>query len=131
MVSFVHRINRRRNKGPTDWRVEHTPYITLWSVRGSNRQYYLHGSRHRRGPCVEYLRWLQLQSYLFLRLAYTQADIAELLDSDGNNEIVDEYDELTWHGTVQPERGPLQNYVVNIFLYLIVSNVEIEVLNCV
>jgi hypothetical protein len=32
---------------------------------------------------------------LFLRPAYTQANIAELPDSDDDNEIVDEYDELT------------------------------------
>jgi hypothetical protein len=134
MVSFVHRIYWRRNKGPTDWRAEHTPYITLWNTRGSSRQYYLHGPRHSRGPWVEYLRWLQLQSCLFLRLAYTDADIAELPDFDGDNEIVDEYDKLTRHGTVQPECGPLQNYVVNFFphfyylrflkvKFLIVSNV--------
>jgi hypothetical protein len=66
---------------------------------------------------VEYLRWLQLQSHLFLRPAYTQADIVELPNSDDNNEIVDEYDELTRHDTIQPERTPFQNYVVNIFLY--------------
>jgi hypothetical protein len=83
---------------------------------------------------VEYLRWLQLQSCLFLWSAYTQAGIADLPNSDGDNEIVDEYNELTRHGTIQPERGQFQNYVVNIFLYfyylwflkvkfLIVSNV--------
>jgi hypothetical protein len=82
----------------------------------------------------QYLRWLQQQSHLFLRLTYTHLDIAELLDSDGDNEIVDEYDEMTRHGAVQPERGPFQNYVVSIFPYfyylrflklkfLIVSNV--------
>jgi hypothetical protein len=37
MVSFVHRINQRRNKGLADWRVEHAPYITLWNVRGSSQ----------------------------------------------------------------------------------------------
>jgi hypothetical protein len=50
--------------------------------------------------------WLQLQSRLFLRPAYTEADIAKLPDSDGDNEVVDEYDEPTWHGTVQSERSP-------------------------
>jgi hypothetical protein len=117
MVSFVHRINWRRSKGPMDLRAEHTPYITLWNVRGSSRQYYLHGPRHGRGPWVKYLRWLQLQSRLFLRLAYTEVDMAELPDYDGDNKIVDEYDELTRHVTVQPERGPFQNYVINIFPY--------------
>jgi hypothetical protein len=55
---------------------------------------------------VEYLRWLQLQSHLFLRPAYTLADIAE---------IVDKYDELTRHSTIQPECALFENYVVNIF----------------
>jgi hypothetical protein len=44
---------------------------------------------------VEYLRWLQQQSHLFLRPSYTQANIAELLNSNNDNNIVDEYDELT------------------------------------
>jgi hypothetical protein len=64
---------------------------------------------------VEYLRWLQHQSRLFLRPAYTQADIAELLDSNDDNELADAYDEMTRDGTVEPERGPFQNYVVSIF----------------
>jgi hypothetical protein len=46
---------------------------------------------------VEYLRWLQQQSHLFLRPSYTQANIAELLNSNNDNNIVDEYDELTRH----------------------------------
>jgi hypothetical protein len=64
---------------------------------------------------VEYLRWLQQQSRLFLKLAYTEDGIAQLSDSDCDDEVVDEYDELTRGGTVQPERGPFQNYVVSIF----------------
>jgi hypothetical protein len=74
------------------------------------------------------------QSRIFLRPAYTLVDIVELSDSDGDNVIVDEYDELTRHDTVQPEHGPFQNYVVNIFShfyylrflklkFLIVSNI--------
>jgi hypothetical protein len=65
---------------------------------------------------VEYLRWLQNQSRLFLWPAYTQADIAELSDSNGDNDLADVYDEMTRGGTVEPERGPFQNYVVSIFL---------------
>jgi hypothetical protein len=103
--------------GPADRRADHAPYLALWNMRGSSRQYHLYGPWHRRRPWVEYLRWLQLQSHLFLRLAYTQADIAELPDSDSDNKFVDEYDELTQHGTVQPERVPFQNYMVSIFPY--------------
>jgi hypothetical protein len=61
-----------------DWRAHHQAYITLWDMRGSSRQRYLHGARHKSGPWVEYLRWFQHQSRLFLRLAYTQDDIAEV-----------------------------------------------------
>ena len=55
---------------------------------------------------MEYLRWLQHQSRLLLRPTYTQADIAELSDSDDDNELADVYDEMTRGGTVEPERGP-------------------------
>jgi hypothetical protein len=55
---------------------------------------------------MEYLRWCQQQSQMFLRPAYTEDNIAQLPDSDGDNEVVDEYDEMTWQGTIQPERGP-------------------------
>jgi hypothetical protein len=65
---------------------------------------------------VEYFKWLQHQSRLLLRSTYTQADIAELPDSDDDNEIVDAYDEMTRSDTVEPERGPFQNYVVSIFI---------------
>jgi hypothetical protein len=51
---------------------------------------------------VKYLRWLQQQSQLFLRSAYTQANIAEVLDSDDDNDIIDDYDKLMRHGTIQP-----------------------------
>jgi hypothetical protein len=47
------------------------------------------------GPSVEYLRWLQQQSRLFLRPAYTKDDIAQLPNSDGDNEVVNEYDKMT------------------------------------
>jgi hypothetical protein len=43
---------------------------------------------------------------MFLRPTYTEDDIAQLPDSDGDNEVVDEYDEMTRWGTVQVERGP-------------------------
>jgi hypothetical protein len=63
------------------------------------------------------MTWLQAQSRLFLRSAYTEDDITALLYSDVDEEIIDEYDQLTWQGTVQPEHGPFQNYIVFIFSY--------------
>jgi hypothetical protein len=84
----------------TDWAAQHEAYIALWN--GRTWQHYHLGAWHRSGPWVEYLRWLQQQSQLFLKPAYTEDDIAQLPDSDGDNKVVDEYDELTWGGTVQP-----------------------------
>jgi hypothetical protein len=52
---------------------------------------------------------------VFLRPTYTEDDIAQLPDSDGDNEVADEYDEMTRQSIVQPERGPFQNYVVSMF----------------
>jgi hypothetical protein len=78
--------------------------------------YYLSGVVHRMGPYKEYLRWLHLQSWLFLKPAYTEEHIAQLPDSDDDNEIINEYDEITRQGT-QQLHGPFQNYVVCIFPY--------------
>jgi hypothetical protein len=50
---------------------------------------------------------------------FPKADIAKLPDSDGDNGIVDVYDELTRHDTIKPERGPFKNYVVSIFSVLL------------
>jgi hypothetical protein len=113
VVCFVRRINRRKVKGAVDWIAEHAPYIALWNAR--IQQHYLHDAHHWSGPWMEYLRWLQQQSQMFLRPAYTADDIAQLPDSNGENEVVDEYDEMAWQGTVQSERGQFQNYVVSIF----------------
>jgi hypothetical protein len=57
---------------------------------------------------------------MFLKPAYTKDDIAQLPNSNNDNEVVDEYDEMTWQGTVQLERGLFQNYVVSIFYTSIV-----------
>jgi hypothetical protein len=57
---------------------------------------------------------------VFLRPAYTEDDIAQLPDSNGDNKVVDECDEMTRLGTKQPECGPFENYVVSIFFTSIV-----------
>jgi hypothetical protein len=52
-----------------------------------------------------------------MKPVYTEVHIAQLPDSDNDNEIIDEYDEITRQGTQQPKRGPFQNYMVYMFLY--------------
>jgi hypothetical protein len=129
VVCFMHKINWRKIKGVVDWAAENAPYIAPCNTR--IQQHYLHGARHRSRPWMEYLRWLQQQYWMFLRLAYTEDDIAQLPDSNGDNEIVDEYDEMTRQGTVQPKRGPFQNYMVSFsFVHPLYSSFEIEVHTC-
>jgi hypothetical protein len=68
---------------------------------------------------------------MFLRPVYTKDDIAQLPDSDGDNEVVDEYDEMTRHDTIQLEHGSFQNYVASIFfIHPFYSSFEIEVHMC-
>jgi hypothetical protein len=74
VICFMGRINWRKVKGPADWTAWHIAYIALWNER--TRQNYHLGAQYRSGPWVEYLRWLQQQSRLFLKLAYTEHDIA-------------------------------------------------------
>jgi hypothetical protein len=96
---------------------KHAAHIELWNQRQARQMYYLSGVVHRMGQYKEYLRWLHLQSRLFLKLTYTEEHIAQLPNSDDDNEIIDEYDEIIRQGTQQPESGPLQNYMVCIFPY--------------
>jgi hypothetical protein len=86
----MRRITQRKVKGPADFTAEHAPHIALWNARVTSHQFYLIGAQHRSCSWVEYLRWLQQQSRLFLRPAYTEEDKAELPDSDDDNEIVNE-----------------------------------------
>jgi hypothetical protein len=79
---------------------------------------------------MEYLRWLQQQSQMFLRPAYTEDDIAQLPDSNGKNEVVDEYDEMAWQGTVQSERGQFPELRGKYFLHPLYSSFENEVHAC-
>ena len=111
----MRRITRRKMKGAVNWSAEHAAYVALWNERNARRTYYLSGAAHRPGPYKEYLRWLHQHSRLFLKPAYTEDDIAELPESDDDNEFVDDYDQITREGTQQPQRGPFQNYVVSTF----------------
>jgi hypothetical protein len=117
VVCSVRRITQRKFKGMVDWSAENAAYIELWNQRQAGRTHYLSGVVHRAGLYKEYLRWLHLQSRLFLKPACTEEHIAQLHDSNYDNEMIDEYDEITRHGTEQREHGTFQNYMVCIFPY--------------
>jgi hypothetical protein len=105
------RITRRKYRGAVNWGTKHNAYIVQWDDMQAYRMYYLSGLVHRPGPYKEYLRWLHQSSHLFLKPTYTEEHIIELPDSDDDNDIIDEYDNITRQGN-QPQRAPFQNYVV-------------------
>jgi hypothetical protein len=61
--------------------------------------YYLSSPIHRHGPYKEYLQWMHQSSRLFLKPTYTEEHIMELPDSNDNNDIIDEYDDVTQQDT--------------------------------
>jgi hypothetical protein len=126
----MRRITWKKFKGPVDWTAKHAAYVVLWNQRQNWCMYYLSSAMNRTGPYKEYLRWLHLQSRIFLKPAYTEEHIAQLSDSNDDNEINDEFDAITRQGTQQSECGSFQNYVVRIFsIFSFFMLIEIEVCN--
>jgi hypothetical protein len=97
--------------GAVNWGTKHDAYVVQCDHRQTVWMYCLSGNVHRPGQYKEYLWWLHQSSRLFLNPVYTEEHIAELPDSNDDNDIVDEYNDMTQQGT-QPQRAPFQNYVV-------------------
>lgn len=70
------------------------------------------GPPHVDEAYMQYLFWLHRNARLILRPAYDDRHIADLPNSYDEDAIIwDEYDTITRDGR-QPERAPLQNYMV-------------------
>jgi hypothetical protein len=104
-------ITWRKYRGVVNRGTEHDVYVVQWDRKQTCRMYYLSGPVHRPRPYKECLRWLHQSSRLFVKSAYIEEHIMELPDSDDDNDIIDEYDDMTWQRT-QLQCVPLQNYVV-------------------
>ena len=70
------------------------------------------GAAHRHNHYKEYLRWFHSIARVSVKPPRSNEPIEDRADTDDDDDIVDEYDNITCEG-VQPERGPLQNYMVN------------------
>ena len=69
------------------------------------------GLAHRHNHYKEYLRWFHSVTRVSIKQPRSTEPIEDHPDTDDDDDIVDEYDDIT-RGGVQPERGPLQNYMV-------------------
>jgi hypothetical protein len=76
VICSVRRITQWKFKGLLDWSSKNVAYIELWNQRQPRQMYYLSGGVHTPRLYKEYLRWLHLQSRLFLKPAYTEEHIA-------------------------------------------------------
>jgi hypothetical protein len=83
---YLDRLNNRQRKDPQD------------------------GLAWRPGPHREYLRWYHTSIRTKIKPALTD-EHNEDAPSDSDDDIADEYDNLTRVGT-QPERAPLHDYLV-------------------
>ena len=87
----------------------HHNYLLQWSNRA---QTILHGGpAYRSGLYREYLRWLHDSSRLAIKPPRVAVGAEDLPDSDDEDDLVDEYNQITRHSR-QPERAPLHNYMV-------------------
>lgn len=108
LINLVCRIDRRRQRGAKNWELKHQGFVTAWDGRAGH---IVHGGAlHRDGDYAHYLDWLKTNTRLKLKVAIDGYQIEEL-PSDPED-VFDQYDELTRQGT-QPERGPLQDYIVS------------------
>jgi hypothetical protein len=87
-------------------------HVERWAFRF--RQEWDDGEAYDQHTFELYLQWLHRSTKLHIKAPYSDSPIEE--DSD-DNEVIDAYDVSTLHGN-QPERAPLQSYVV---IYLKVS----------
>ena len=103
------RIDRKKRYTENDWRVKHAVPLGQWEQR--HRMNPDSGPAHRHNHCKDYLRWLHSVSRVSIKPPRSTEPIEDREDTDNDDDIVDEYDDITRSG-VQPERAPLQNYMV-------------------
>uniref|UniRef100_A0A0D9VVN9 Aminotransferase-like plant mobile domain-containing protein n=1 Tax=Leersia perrieri TaxID=77586 RepID=A0A0D9VVN9_9ORYZ len=86
----LHKIDRIKKRGVTNWEPEFRKEIDEWRRGGVDRHIHpIHQNSHFK----VYLRWLHRNYRLSLRPAWTEADIAEDRDSDPEENF---YDHAAW-----------------------------------
>jgi len=70
------------------------------------------GPAHRHNHYKEYLHWFHSVTRVSIKPPRSTEPIEDHADTDDDDDIIDEYDDIT-RGGVQPERGPFLNYMVH------------------
>ena len=114
MMSLIYRsyvrIDRKKQYTKNDWRVKHVVPLGQWEQR--QRMDPESGPAHRHNHYKEYLRWFHSVTRVSIKPPRSTEPIEDHADTDDDDDIIDEYDDIT-RGGVQPERGPFLNYMVH------------------
>ena len=102
-------IDKKKRYNENDWRVKHALPLAQWDQK--QRMAPESGAAHRHNHYKEYLRWFHSVARVSVKPPRSNEPIEDRTDTDDDDDIVDEYNDITREG-VQPERGPLQNYMV-------------------
>lgn len=97
-------ITQRNRYAQNNWRIKHNSYLLDWEQREQHDPEDVPAWQPGT-PNHRYLRWFHSVTRFRLRPTWVEDDIEDVsLDED-------QYDEYT-RGGVQPERGPLHDYMV-------------------
>ena len=126
MMSLIYRsyvrIDKKKRYIENDWRVKHAVPLGQWEQR--QRMDPESGPAHRHNHYKEYLRWFHSVTRVSMKPPRSTESIEDHADTDDDDDIIDEYDDIT-RGGVQPKRGPLQNYMVHnaISMFWVLTNI--------
>ena len=104
------RILRRKRFGGNNWLVKHKKYVQEWEAR--ERVEPTNGGHCVSSDYHEYLTWLHRSTRITVHPPTSSIPI----DEEGSDDD-DPYDVMT-RTSVQPQRAPLQNYMVNFSIRL-------------
>ena len=100
------RCSRKKRFGVNDWLTKHAKYVQQWEA--TERVFLTNGAWSMANEYHEYLAWLHMSTRIHVHPPVSSIPINEA-DSDEE----DPYDLIT-RVDVQPQRAPLQNYIVRI-----------------
>jgi hypothetical protein len=89
-----------------DWHVKHYEYILLWETR--ERQPIDVDLPHDQHTFDEYLRWLHRSMRTHIKPSYTE----DAINDDSEEDVIEDAYDIATREEIQPERAPLQRYVV-------------------
>ena len=100
------RVSRRKRFRGNNWLVKHEKYVQQWEA--TERVFLTNGAWSMANEYHEYLAWLHMSTRI-----HVHPPVSSIPINKAENDEEDPYDLITRVG-MQPQRAPLQNYMVSI-----------------